>query len=185
MPEFLSDEQLTALRTSLRRAGHARFPLLRPDIDDLAAQTVADLWKYLLERAPGPALGADAIQRIAHAIFNRRAADLFRKTRPMLAAAAVAAPAPATEAEPADERAGDLATTALYRSMLRVCVAELSTISEQDQMAVAIATGLASSAGDALTAAERQRLHRVRKRLAAAIQRELGEDAYKLLRDLS
>ena len=184
MPEFLSDEQLTALRTSLRRAGHARFPLLRPDIDDLAAQTVADLWKYLLERAPGPALGADAIQRIAHAIFNRRAADLFRKTRPMLAATAVPALAPATE-EPADERAGDLATTALYRSMLRVCVAELSTISEQDQMAVAIATGLASSAGDALTAAERQRLHRVRKRLAAAIQRELGEDAYKLLRDLS
>ncbi|MBA5607921.1 hypothetical protein H3H36_21420 [Duganella sp. FT3S] len=181
MPEFLSDAQLTALRASLRRAGHARFPLLRPDIDDLAAQTVADLWKYLLEREPGPALGADAILRIAHAIFNRRAADLFRKTRPMLAAGAAPAPAP----EPADERAGDLATTALYRSMLRVCVAELTTISEQDQMAVAIATGLASSQGAALTAAERQRLHRVRKRLAAAIERELGEDAYKLLRDLS
>lgn len=183
MPEFLSDEQLTTLRARLRRAGHARFPLLRADIDDLAAQTVADLWQYLLQREAGPALKADAIERIAHAIFNRRAADLYRKTRPALAAGAAPASAPAPEQ--ADERAGDLATTALYRSMLRVCVAELSTISEQDQMAVAIATGLASSQGDALTAAERQRLHRVRKRLAAAIQRELGEDAYKLLRDLS
>lgn len=181
MPEFLSDVQLITLRASLRRAGHARFPLLRADIDDLAAQTVADLWQYLLQREAGPALEADAIQRIAHTIFNRRAVDLFRKTRPALAAGADPASAP----EPADERAGDLATTALYRSMLRVCVAELSTISEQDQMAVAIATGLASSRGDALTAAERQRLHRVRKRLAAAIGRELGEDAYKLLRDLS
>lgn len=181
MPELLSDEQLTTLRASLRRAGHARFPLLRADIDDLAAQAVADLWQYLREREAAPALGAEAILRIAHAIFNRRAADLYRKSRPQLAAINEA---PLSE-EQADERVGDLATTTMYRSMLRVCVAELATISEPDRMAVAIATGLASSQGEALTAAERQRLHRVRKRLAAAIQRELGEDAYKLLRDLS
>ena len=180
MPELLSGQQLTTLRASLRRAGHARFPLLRADIDDLAAQTVADLWNYLRERDPAPALDADAIQRIAHPIFNRRAADLYRKSR---AERAAGQQAPMTH-EQADEGAGDLAKTTLYRRMLRVCVAELANISEQDQMAVAIATGLATTQGDALTAAERQPLHRVRKRLAAAIQRELGEDAYQLLRDL-
>lgn len=104
MPELLSDEQLTTLRASLRRVGHARFPLLRADIDDLAAQAVADLWQYLREREAGPALDADAILRIAHAIFKRRAADLYRKSRPQLAAVNEAAPSE----EPADERAGDL-----------------------------------------------------------------------------
>jgi hypothetical protein len=183
MAELLSEQQLAALRSSLRRHGHARFPLLRAEIEDLAAQAVADLWQYLRERERdcGPTLGVEAIQRIAYAIFNRRAADLYRKSRSEPRAGADRQP----PEEAPDGRTGDFVTTELYRSMLRVCVAELAGVAEEDQMALAIATGLASSQGEAMTPAERQRLHRVRKRLAAAIQRELGDDAYRLLRAVS
>jgi len=185
MAALLSDQLLTALRGSLRRHGHARFPLLRAEVDDLAAQAVADLWKYLKDRDPAPALDDVAIQRIAYAIFNRRAADLYRKSASEFASSAgVGAEQGAAQEQP-DEGAGDPAMTGLYRRMLRVCVAELADIPDEDQMVLAIATGLAPGQRDAMTPAERQRLHRVRKRLAAAIQRELGDDAYRLLRDVS
>ena len=148
MTELLSDKLLAALRCaalrgSLRRHGHARFPLLRAEVDDLAAQAVGDLWTYLRDRDPAPALDDGAIQRIAYAIFNRRAADLYRKS--------ASEPGPGVERQPApeqaDEGAGDPVMTELYRSMLRVCVAELADISEEEQMALAIATGLASAPG--------------------------------------
>ena len=181
MSALLSDKLLAALRSSLRRHGHARFPLLRAEVEDLAAQALGDLWKYLHDRDAGPALDDVAIQRIAYAIFNRRAADLYRKSASE-SGAAVGAEQRAAQ-DPADE--GDPAMSELYRSMLRVCVAEMADIPEEDLMVLAIATGLASSRGEAMTAAERQRLHRVRKRLAATIQRELGDDAYRLLRDVS
>lgn len=181
MTALLSDKLLTALRGSLRRHGHARFPLLRAEVDDLAAQAIGDLWKYLRDRGPAPPLDDVAVQRIAYAIFNRRAADLYRKS--------VSEPGAGVEHGAAqdlpDEGAGDPAMTGLYRRMLRVCVAELADIPDADQMVLAIATGLAPGRHDAMTPAERQRLHRVRQRLAAAIQRELGDNAYRLLRDVS
>lgn len=181
MADFLSDELWTALRSRLRRHGHARFPMLRAEVEDLAAQAVADLWRYLRDRDAAPALDHAAIQRIGYAIFNRRAADLYRKA----GAGAEAGAEPSALPEQPDDGAADPATDQLHRRMLRICVAELAHIPEEDQMVLAIATGLASAPGAAMTPAERQRLHRVRKRLAAAIQRELGDDAYRLLRDVS
>lgn len=179
MAELLSEQQIADLGTRLRRHGHVKFPLLRTEIDDLAAQAVGELWKFLNDRPAGPALDDDAILRLGYAIFNRRAADLYRKSATQLGGRGDPAPA---EDQP-DEATADLPKHVLYRRMLAVCAAELATLPEADRTMIALATGLAEGADTAMTPTERQRLSRVRKRLAAAIQRELGDDASRLLRD--
>lgn len=180
MAELLSEKQIAELGRRLCRHGHMKFPLLRAEIDDLAALAIGELWKFLKERPPGPALDGDSILRLGYAIFNRRAADLYRKSAAQLANHDDAV---SLEEHP-DEGMGDLPKNLLYRRMLAICAAELATLPEQDRTLIAMAAGLAPGADVAMTATERQRLSRVRKRLAAAIQRELGDDAYRLLRDV-
>jgi hypothetical protein len=180
MAEHLSNEHFETLRARLRRHGHVKFPLLGNEIDDLTAQAIADLWRFLDEREGAALPDDESILRIAYAIFNRRAADLYRKTAFQLGARM---DLEVVDEQP-DEARGDASMHLLYRRMLAVCSAELSRLPQEDQLSVAIATGMEPAGALALTPAERQRLHRVRKRLATAIQRELGEDAYRLLRDV-
>lgn len=175
--ERLSPKDLAALRESLRRHGHVRFPALRTEIDDLTAQAIGDLWEYLKGRDGATTFDDETVRKIAYAIFNRRAADSYRKLVPERNIDI--GPEPLAEVQSDTD---DPLTTVLYRKMLSVCVAELSNLAEVDQKILAVLTGIASHQDNALNPAERQRLHRLRKRLATAIHRQLGEDAYKLLR---
>lgn len=179
MDHNLTNEQFVELRDRLRRHGHVKFPLLRSEVDDLAAQALIDLWEYLRARNSEDHLDFVSVKRIAYTIFNRRVVDFYRRTSPQFIVELE------TEllSDQKDERVGSLVETELYRAMLHVCVKELSQISEEDQMAIAVATGLEGTSGFPMTPTERQRLHRVRGRLAAAIKRELGDEVNGLLRD--
>jgi len=177
MTERLSTKELAALRERLRRHGHARFPALRTEIDDLTAQAIGDLWEYLKGRDAATTFDDETVRKIAYAIFDRRAADSYRRLVPDRNADI--GPDSLVELQSGTD---DPLTTVLYRKMLSVCVAELSNLAEADQRILAVLTGITSRRDDALNPAERQRLHRLRKRLATAIHRQLGEDAYNLLR---
>lgn len=178
MAESISDKQIVLLRAKLRRFGYFKYPRLRIEIEDLVAQTLADLWKFMASRPVDHSLDADSVRRVAFAIFDRRAVDLHRKCALEWANNQDAGLNEMQE-DPAPEGA---ASAELYRRMLRICVAELADCAEEDHLVLALVTGLAAERTDAMTAAERQRLRRLRTRLTAAISRELGDSATDLLR---
>jgi RNA polymerase sigma-70 factor (ECF subfamily) len=177
VPEALTGKQWEDVRAALRNYGRRHFPALQSEIDDLVAQAVSDLWEYLAARDGW--LQESEIRRIAYAIFKRRAADAFRGAAKDWALQLDALP----EADQADERAIDASHSLLYRKMLRVCIAELANVSDEDDLLLSIVAGTGPDVHGGLEPKARQRLHRLRKRLTEAIRRELGEDAKALLRD--
>lgn len=179
----LSDEQLHRLRRALRDYGRVRFPALQSELDDLVAQTVSDLWEFLSLRAATPAgAGHDDIWRLAYTLFRRRAADAYRKgaQRWALGMDSLDGLTEADQSDPADARHKQ---ALLYQRMLRICVAELAQSDPQDRLLLAGIAGLEDKPRGAMAARDRQRVHRLRRRLAEAIRRELGEDAQRLLRE--
>lgn len=185
MPEGIGG-QYAALRESLRRFGHSRFPALHDEVDDLVDQTLSDLWRFLAPQQgrrvgardiPDRLFDSEDARRIAFSIFKRRAADAFRANAERWARQ----PDDDPRAPAGDVLADVAARRLLMRRMLRVCVAELATVSREDRDLLAFAAGLNSRRSGNLAARDRQRLHRLRLRLSDAIRRELGEDAATLL----
>jgi hypothetical protein len=180
----LSDEQLHTLRRVLRNYGRVRFPALQAELDDLVAQAVSDLWEFLSLRhaAPPGGVASDDVWRLAYTLFRRRAADAYRKgaQRWALGMDSLDGLAEADQSDPADARQRQ---ALLYRRMLRICVAELAQLEPQDRWLLAGMIGLEDKPRGPMAARDRQRLHRLRRRLADAVRRELGEDAQRLLRE--
>jgi hypothetical protein len=183
---------VTQIQRALRAYGSNRFPALRGHIDDLTNQSLSDLWRYL-KRSPdvvsnlahdasGSYSGAawESVARIASTIMARRAADMFRRS----AMTWSEQPPESSEAASHSDLQNNDPTSArlvLIQQMLRVCMAELARSSERDREAVWLALGDGRAARIALTDTERQRVSRLRKRLGAAIRREMGESASELL----
>lgn len=177
--EELSNKRLEALRHALRNFGRRHFPALREEIDDLTGQTLSDLWEYLEAQRDAQVIDADSTDKIAFAIFKRRAVDVFRKRAKKWALSLENL----SEADLIDDTAADGAKSLLYRRMLRICMAELADFSDSDRLLLTLSAEAGRGRVGAMAARDRQRLHRLRLRLAAAVQRELGEDARALLRE--
>lgn len=176
--EALSGKQLISLRDALRNYGRSRFPSLRDEVDDLVAQTITDLWEYIKYNVETP-LDEDAVRKISFSIFKRRAVDFFRRNARRWSLR-TDEPAEVEEigADPVDN-----AQMILYKKVLKICLAELDLVADEDRVLLSIVVDDEDDAGSARTPRERQRLHRLRKRLSSAIRKELGEDAKKILRD--
>lgn len=181
------DREFAELRHALQDYGRSRFPALRRDIDDLVAQSLADLWAYL-KREPDTNerdakvsmdIEASTLRKLAFTIFKRRAADAYRQGAKLWVTDSLESDAAKNNI--ADTSGVDADRAALFRRMLQVCIAELADAPAEDRTLLAVASGLSGPRGKAMSARDRQRLHRLRMRLAAAIRRELGEDAAALL----
>ncbi len=177
--EALTKKQCEELRAKLRHYGQSRLPALHEEVDDLVSQTLSDLWEYL-ERIPkDQAVDAQSTHRIAFSIFKRRAVDIFRKNAKQWALNME----DISETEQADPRPYDAIKSDLYEKMLRICIAELAQVPKTDRVLLALIAGIGHESIRAMDARDRQRLHRLRQRLASAIRRKLGEDVNNLLRD--
>ena len=181
------DTEFAELRDALQDYGRSRFPALRRDIDDLVAQSLADLWAYL-NREPDTNerdakvsmdIEASTLRKLAFTIFKRRAADAYRQGTKRWVTDSLESDAAKNSI--ADTSGVDADRAVLFRRMLQVCIAELADAPTEDRTLLALTAGLAGSRAEAMSARDRQRLHRLRMRLAAAIRRELGEDAVALL----
>jgi hypothetical protein len=67
--------------------------------------------------------------------------------------------------------------------LFRLCIEFIAELPREDQVLISRLTGEATSSGMPLTPAERQRIHRLRTRLAAEVKKRLGEPVSALLRD--
>ncbi|AKU24301.1 sigma-70 family RNA polymerase sigma factor [Massilia sp. MB5] len=187
LSQSLNGKLVEDLREMLRSYGRRRFPALREEVDDLVAQTLADVWQYREEGSMQDGSGPeDAWRKLAHTVFRRRAADLFRRK----ARQEVFSLEDLPEAEQIEGAAPERSRALLYQRMLRICLRQLAEASREDRLLLTRATGLGRSGEaaegtpgtGAMTARERQRLRRLRQALAEAIRRDLGEDARQLLR---
>ena len=178
------EQSLEQLREELRRYGQTRFPQLRNEIDELVNHTLLQLWEYRKsaqsQKRSSPLSDGDedsTIRRIAFTIFKRRAVDAYRK---FAREWAIRSDANSADDEASPDVGAEQRT--LLKQMLRVCVAELADMTAADRALLAeLAEG--DSRHEPVSARDRQRLRRIRQRLAAAISRELGETAAKLLRE--
>jgi len=181
------DKQFVEIRDALQQYGRSRFPALHNDVDDLVAQSLSDLWEFLgrqadaglNRRSPRPESTPDPtiLRKVAFTIFKRRAVDALRGPAKRWAIESLEA----IEEMPADSEGTQFERAILLQKMLQVCIAELAEASVQDRALFALATGFGRQQDGAMDARSRQRLHRLRERLAAAIRRDLGEDAAALL----
>jgi RNA polymerase sigma-70 factor (ECF subfamily) len=187
---FASDDVIRKLLAEIRRYGHARFPPLRHEIEDLANETIADFVEYLAgarqaggekgAARPAEALDPLEMRRIAFAIFRRRAVDALRQA----ARRWTRSIDELGESEIPNAPDEDHAKRILLRQMLRICMAELASMSKEDRNLLAMAGGIVSTeSAAALSPRDRQRLHRLRERLAQAIRKELGASAKTLLKE--
>lgn len=179
--QSLTGQLVDELREMLRSYGRHRFPALREEVDDLVAQTLADVWQYREEGSMQEGSEPDAAWRkLAHTVFRRRAADLFRRK----ARQDVLSLEDLPDADRPDNSAPERSRSLLYQRMLRICLRQLAEASSEDRLLLTRATGTAEGRPGvaAMSARERQRLRRLRQALAEAIRRDLGEDARQLLR---
>ncbi|MFZ3001888.1 MAG: hypothetical protein WA071_16300 [Undibacterium umbellatum] len=179
MSDFISKEDFISLKERLTRYGWDHYPMLRFEIDDLVAHTISDLWHYLSRRPINETLSNIEIVKIAFAIFNRRVVDTHRKFAAQWASNSGAV----SENEQIDASTPDPIYLELYRRMLLICISELANVSEEDHLLLAGVIGVGLNNSETMVPADRQRLHRLRKRLTAAIVRELGDEASNLLRE--
>ena len=180
------------LQRLLRARANGHFPALRAHADDLVSQTLQDLWRFAARRPElfgklEPSVGGeligeawDGVCRIALAILSRRAADLYRHEAARWAKESLTE---ATDDVALAVQSDDpsLPRHLLLRQMLKVCIAELAHFSPEDRETLWTIVGESGDRSLPRTEAERQRLSRLRKRLAAAIHKHLGESAKSLL----
>lgn len=141
---------------------------LASDHDDLISETLMDLAIWMRSH---PSANEEAV---AVTILRRRIADRFRlRSLEPLGRTADAALAET----PTDAPSADRAT--LIGELLEVTLEELQKLTARDRDLIALA---AESLATRLTVNERQRLHRARRKLGAAIIERLGDSARELLR---
>jgi hypothetical protein len=173
----------------LLRGQARRFPALQAYVDDLVSSSLQDLWQFALRRPDiftglEPAVGWapsgevwDGVARVARTILSRRAIDYYRQH------AAKWADNVHRIDDVVNEVRGNDPTPArqyLLRQMVQVCMAELARSSAAEREALWSLLDR-SQDSEPLASAERQRISRLRKRLAEAIRMRLGESAQSLL----
>lgn len=191
----LDDHLLASIGHDLTKFGRNRFPALRGEMDDLVNESLADLWRYVhgpsspiknllcSHQHSGSAESKEALLRLARTIFRRRVADMFRSAAAQWAKTHVVSLeqvdlelAPIVENSKPERRL-------LMAQMLRICVRELTLVPRDDLDLLALVGGFGEEQTRKLSARERQRIHRLRGRLADTIRHELGERVQELLAD--
>lgn len=188
--ELFSNAEFVMHAQRLLRMHARRFPALQAEVDDLINNSLRDLWQFALRRPDmftelEPVAGWvpsgevwDGVVRVARTILSRRAIDFYRQH---------AAKWADNVHKPDDDVVNEVrsndptpARQVLLRQMVQVCMAELARSSATDREALWSVLDRARDS-EPLTSAERQRISRLRKRLAEAIRMRLGESAQSLL----
>jgi DNA-directed RNA polymerase specialized sigma24 family protein len=178
---------LPEIAKELRGYLASRLPSRSEDHDDLVNETLLALSQWMrrhegmplaMTGSPSPEHERRALSAFAKVVLKRRIVDRFRlesrewRRRVDLGSDWLAGVP--DEARPAER-------TILLRRMLEITIGVLATMKPEDRDLIAFATaGFHVRRG--LTPRERQRLRRVRSRIAAAIVAELGAPAAELLR---
>ncbi len=179
---LIRDEQVAYLRR--------RLPSLRADHDDLVSETLLALTKQI--RSHSSALPRSWFQsnsqpkddershlhKLAMVILKRRIADLFRGR---LARSGRSSARREHWREVPDPQAPPLDQNILLRRVLQVTLSVLDEMQPEDRDLIALVSEEADFR-KALNDRERQRLHRLRKRLKDEIARQLGAEVSDLLR---
>jgi DNA-directed RNA polymerase specialized sigma24 family protein len=185
--------QLEEIAREARRYLATRFPSLRAIHEDLVAESLLNLSERLIERSsqypaawfasgePEREQDRAYLHRLAHTILRRRVADRFRGRAAAWAREASIDELP--EAELGSAR-GDYERRLMAARMLKVCVEVLATLPEEDRE-LAATIGEARVGEGPRSAADRQRLTRLRRKLGNAIRERLGESVAKLLKEES
>lgn len=173
----------------LLRGQARRFPALQAHFDDLVSISLQDLWQFALRRPDvfaglEPVVGWapsgvvwDGVVRVSRTIVSRRAIDYYRQHAAMWADRDHVSDKVVSDVASNDPT---LARQHLLRQMIQVCMSELARSSAAERealLSVLDHTGDSTPLGDA----ERQRISRLRKRLAEAVLVRLGESARSLL----
>jgi DNA-directed RNA polymerase specialized sigma24 family protein len=181
---------LPAVTQELRAYLHRRLPSLRDHHEDILNETLAALVEQLQRHSSvfpeawfTPVLTATnedcaRFHRLAMTILMRRIADLFR-----------------ARASEWGRRVSDydfnitpdqtnLERKALLRQMLQICVEVLANTPEEDRALLALVAGEDQRSQSALQPSERQRLRRLRLKLAEEISHRLGATVSELLREV-
>ncbi len=190
---------LPATQRDLREFLERRLPALRAQHDDLLNDALMHLSERVRSREGLPEAwfgdGRDIddearsyFVRLAMTILRRRVADGFRG-----AAKRWAERADDTVLQDTPVDGPDASRAVTIARMLRVCVELLADASDHDRALLAAVAGLPDGApregdpraeGDPpLDARDRQRLKRLRAKLAAEIRVRLGDDVASLLRE--
>lgn len=184
---------LPGVERELRDFLARRLPALRSQHDDYVNDALLDLAERVRAREGLPPAwfgdGHDVDEparqyfaKLAMTILRRRVADGFRGSAKRWAERADDAALEHTASE-----TPDTARAIMVARMLRVCIASLADASDHDRALLASVAGLESPRADTseepLDARDRQRLKRLRQRLATVILERFGEDVASLLRE--
>ena len=188
---FADSSFVTQVQRVLRAHASARFPALRAQLDDLVSSSLQDLWRFALRRPevfadlrPEPdqvfsGEAWDGVVRVAKSILSRRAIDHLRHSAASWADGALGQGIDDAEAAvPSNDPS--MARHHLLKQMIQVCLKELARSSTAEREALWEALDRSPDSGPQADA-ERQRVSRLRKRLAKAIHARLGESAKSLL----
>lgn len=148
---------------------------LVPDHDDLVQQTLANLFRYLLNRS-GFETSPDELRALAFAILKRRISDRFREDAKRFALqnssnSGQESFAPSTE------------TVAGYRELLATVLGFIAEMDE-DNRSLLLNEAVGSERTQAMPPAERKRLSRLREQLRQLLLRkgvsrqDMKEDTY-------
>jgi hypothetical protein len=166
-----------------------RFPALQAHFDDLVNTSLQDLWQFALRRpdvfaglepmagwAPSGEVW-DGVVRVSRTIVSRRAIDYYRQHAAMWADRDQVTDKVENNVASNDPT---LARQHLLRQMIQVCMSELARSSSAEREALFSVLDH-SRDSTPLGDADRQRISRLRKRLAEAVLVRLGESARSLL----
>lgn len=187
--DLFANAEFVARVQRLLRGQARRFPALQAHVDDLVSSSLQDLWQFALRRpdvfaglepvvrwAPSDEVWG-GVARVARSILSRRAIDFYRQNAARWADDIQGIDGLANEARRDDPTP---ARQHLLRQMTQVCMAELARSSAAEREALWTVLDR-SRDSKPLADAERQRISRLRKRLAEAIRMRLGESARSLL----
>jgi hypothetical protein len=168
-----------------------RFPRIAEAHEDISSEAKTQLAEQITKNpsnypkswfGTGPAPGTEDhayFFQLAQTILRRRIADHFRTQ--------TLAWARETDIEEVEQSLESNATSQERRlaisRLFRLCVEFIAELPQEDQVLISRLTGEAAGKGMPLSAAERQRVHRLRTRLAAEVRGRLGEHVSALLRD--
>lgn len=184
------ESQLETIARDARSYVAARFPALGSLREDVVNEALTDFVQRLSDHregypaswftSQGPSDEGERtyLPRLARTILNRRIADQFRRQARQWAQETsfdeTAESLPGATFEDHERR------LTLLR-MLKVCMETLASMPDEDRQLIAFLTEAAGK-DTPLTDAQRQRLHRLRVRLAEAIRARLGESVASLLK---
>ena len=182
------EKELSVIRPKLDTFLSGRLPAFRGDHDDLVHETLFALTKHLRKYGSSlPESWFDSnntvssaeksrFHKLAMVILKRRIADFFRKRAPLSNLSSINTDA----LQVADANAPSPERNILLAKMFQVTLSVLDEMKPKDRdlvMLISEDVQFRKSLGPR----ERQRLHRIRRRLKDEITRRLGAEASELL----